>query len=468
MTEILSETETIRIEISPRGKRLRSPIIVEIPRATRPGEKALNKYIIDAFTKKMPSLLPLVFENESLMNRARFLLRHKTGSHATLYQDIYGVYRFTTTINETPDQLINRCRTPDGLQDPRETQKLVKQIDDFIGDLQAEGLAKSTINNYVKGVKALFRNNGLKLDLPFKMSKRVQYKDRAPTPEELQKVIDIADIREKVIVSILALTGMRIGSLVKLQYRHVMKDLEKSVTPIHLHLEANIVKGEYGDYDTFLSNEGIEFLKTYLEIRRKGTRKLSPEIITPETPLIRNKRNHMIKPISESQVHRVVNELYKQTGMIRKTTKKRYEVRPHSLRKYFKTQMTKLGTINSDYIEYMMGHVTDTYNDIESVGIEHLRDLYRNSGMSIRPQTKVDKLEMLKVLAETLGLNPNEVLIREAMVKPHRTIIDPTQRQDSDFRILSKTIRKTLIDELKSSRYLSLDSGSPGEIRTPV
>ena len=40
--------------------------------------------------------------------------------------------------------------------------------------------------------------------------------------------------------------------------------------------------------------------------------------------------------------------------MIRQSTAKRYEVRPHSLRKYFKTQLTKLGTIHSDYIEYMM------------------------------------------------------------------------------------------------------------------
>ena len=67
-----------------------------------------------------------------------------------------------------------------------------------------------------------------------------------------------------------------------------------------------------------------------------------------------------------------------------------------------------------------------------------------------------------------LGLDPNEVLSREAMFKPYRTIIDPDQRQESDFRILSKTIRKTLIDELKNSRYLSMDSGSPEEIRTLV
>ncbi|NVM47017.1 MAG: hypothetical protein HWN79_19120 [Candidatus Lokiarchaeota archaeon] len=67
-----------------------------------------------------------------------------------------------------------------------------------------------------------------------------------------------------------------------------------------------------------------------------------------------------------------------------------------------------------------------------------------------------------------LGLDPNEVLSREAMIKPHRTIIDPMQRQEQDFTILSKTIRKTLFDELRSSRYLSMEQGSPGEIRTPV
>ena len=81
-----------------------------------------------------------------------------------------------------------------------------------------------------------------------------------------------------------------------------------------------------------------------------------------------------------------------------------------------------------------------------------------------RAKIKLNKIETLKGVILALGLDPNEVLSREAMVKPHRTIIDPTQRQDSDFRILSKTIRKTLIDELKNSRYLSLDSGSPEPI----
>jgi len=43
-----------------------------------------------------------------------------------------------------------------------------------------------------------------------------------------------------------------------------------------------------------------------------------------------------------------------------------------------------------------MGHVTDTYNNMMSVGVEYLRNLYANSGLGIKPKTKLNKIEMLK------------------------------------------------------------------------
>jgi hypothetical protein len=61
----------------------------------------------------------------------------------------------------------------------------------------------------------------------------------------------MADMREKLIVSLLALSRVRIGTLVKLQYRHVKKDLENGIVPVHMHIEAEITKGKYHDYDTF-------------------------------------------------------------------------------------------------------------------------------------------------------------------------------------------------------------------------
>ncbi|MCL7390270.1 MAG: hypothetical protein LZ173_10150 [Thaumarchaeota archaeon] len=85
------------------------------------------------------------------------------------------------------------------------------------------------------------------------------YHDRAPTPEELRKLLEIADLRGKVIVSMLALGGFRVA---KLKYRHVKHDLERGIVPVHIHVEASITKGKHYDYDTFIGAEAVEYLKT--------------------------------------------------------------------------------------------------------------------------------------------------------------------------------------------------------------
>lgn len=181
----------------------------------------------------MPVLVGFTLMNRSCRELAKHLLRHNSGSTATLYQYIYGVHRFSRWINRNPDQLIAECKTSDGLTDQRQLQIHIQSLDDFVGDLQAEGLAPGTISNHVKGVKALYRVNSLKLELPYRLSKRVIYSDRSPRPEELQRLIDLAGLRDKVILALLALGGFRQGTLVKLRYRHVADDLERGIVPLH-------------------------------------------------------------------------------------------------------------------------------------------------------------------------------------------------------------------------------------------
>lgn len=130
--------------------------------------------------------------------------------------------------------------------------------------------------------------------------------------------------------------------------------------------------------------------------------------------------------MSEAGISTLVHDLLFKAGVIVKGEAKRYPVRPHSLRKYFKTQLEHLRTIPTEYIEYMMGHTISTYN---SVDVEHLRSLYSSSGLSIRPKTEFSKLERLKMFAESLGLNPDEVLTRDALSMPHRTVIEPEARK---------------------------------------
>jgi hypothetical protein len=93
-----------------------------------------------------------------------------------------------------------------------------------------------------------------------------------------------------------------------------------------------------------------------------------------------------------------------------------YDLRVHSLRKYFKTQMLALG-LQPDYVDYMMGHTIDTYHDIQSIGIDKLRNVYAAAGLSIRPKTQVSKVEALKEIIRAWGMNPEQVLARDALAE---------------------------------------------------
>ena len=117
------------------------------------------------------------------------------------------------------------------------------------------------------------------------------------------------------------------------------------------------------------------------------------------------------------------------------------------MRKYFKTQLTALGTIPIEYIEYMMGHVISIYNDVKMKGVEFLRSLYAQSGLSIKPKTKASKIDQLKTMIEAWGMNPNEILSREALTKPHRTMMEPEKTQ---IDILNQALKQTIIKELTS------------------
>jgi integrase len=282
-----------------------------------------------------------------------------------------------------------------------------RALDDYIDDLQSEEYSPGHISNCVKAVKTLFRINGLNLCLPYKLHKYVVTKDRAPTPEELSRLIDIADIRGKLIVATLAQAGFRIGTLCKLRYRHIKEDLERNIIPIHIHVEAKITKGKYHDYDTFLGKEAVDYLRAYLDARKAGglPNKIPAENLQDESPLIRNEHSRYVAPVSSGQVYNILHRLMAQAGFLGSKVGKRYTVRPHSIRKFFRTQMAALG-VQTDYIEYMMGHTISAYHDIEMKGIEFLRAEYAKSGLTIKPRAETNKMAIVRDFLKTMGLKP--------------------------------------------------------------
>lgn len=448
--EVKNGMVKLKLIKSPKGKSYKHPIETWLPLNLNRGEEALYRTVWEALSPKSPSLIPIAFENATLMKMAKYLSRNRSGSKETISQYIYMNVRYAEWLQKKPDELIRNCFDVEGIPNQKQLQAEIQYLDDYVGDLQARKLAPKTVSDQVKSIKCFFMVHGLMLTLPYHLSSRRNTKDRAPTPEELQRIINLPGLRDRFIVSALALGGFREGTLAKLRYRHVKYDLERSIIPLHVHVEAEITKGQYGDYDTFLGAEAVLLLKAYLDQRRLGSPcgKIPPETIIDESPLIRDRRAKTPTAIDSKQIYRIIHNLYRQAGLLDNFRGRRYSLCAHSIRKFFRTQMTALN-VPVEYTEYMMGHILSTYHDIQMKGVEFLRNLYVASGLSIRQKTQVNKIDTLKEIIRAWGLNPEEILTRDALTQPHRTVISPTI-EENQTRILSNTLKDMLRDEIRS------------------
>jgi len=321
-------------------------------------------------------------------------------------------------------------------------------LDQYYEQLRAIQLAPKTVTTWVAIIKTFYRVNNIALPLTRRLGGKERCHDRAPTAEELQRIVDMADLRGKVIVTMQALGGFREGTLSQLEYRHIKHDFERGVTPIHVHVEEEITKGKYHDYDTFLGKEAADYLRAYLSERQKGSTcgKIPPETITDNSPLIRDKHSPTPRPVYPKRIYYEVHGLYRKAGLLSEKRYGRYDIRPHSIRKFFRTQLAALG-IDRDYIEYMMGHTISTYHDIQMKGVEFLRTIYASSGLSIRPKTQQSKIDALKEIIRAWGMNPDEILTRQALTMPQRTILSTIHEQEQ-LKTLSSALKEMMKNEL--------------------
>lgn len=463
------EGNILKIELNRAGRRLRTPVLVPVDRILAVGQDGLVRYIFDSLLPERPRLIPFVLENRSLTELANYLLRFRSGSPKTLYLYTHLLEYFSRWVRRKPDEIIADVVDSGGSPDPKKTQVHSKALQDYVAHLQDRKLAPNRICNYIKAVKAFYRSNGVKIDLPYSLPRRPTSRYRAPSTEEIQQLLNIANLRESVIITMLTLGGFREGTLAKLRYRHVKHDLEAGIVPLHIHVEAEITKGKYNDYDTFLGPEAVEYLKLYIDIRRRGgpDGKMPAEEIMDESPLIRDSRSRIPKPIGEKQIYQLIHNLYFRAGLLKRSASGRYDLKVHSLRKFFKTQLTALG-VQPDYIDYMMGHTIDTYNDVRSKGVEFLRGIYAAANLSIRPKPEMSRLDQLKVFARGLGLDPERCIMEGSFAEPHRTFVsgDLEERQIALLNsAIKNAIRQEVLAEFRSFESQGIPGWSGGAAR---
>ena len=106
-------------------------------------------------------------------------------------------------------------------------------------------------------------------------------------------------------------------------------------------------------------------------------------------------------------------------------------------------------------------------------GIEFLHGIYTASGLSIKPKTRISKIDALKEIIRAWGINPEEILTKKALAEPHRTFISRREQEQTEIQELRYVLKRVIMKELrninpKNSINSHLENGSPGEIRTLV
>ena len=97
-----------------------------------------------------------------------------------------------------------------------------------------------------------------------------------------------------------------------------------------------------------------------------------------------------------------------------------------------------------------MGHTIDTYDDIQSLGIDKLRNIYSAAGLAIRPKMQVSKVDALKEIIRAWGENPEKYLTREAAAQG---AITEKQEDvaDQQLAVLRQQLKQIIKDEASTN-----------------
>ncbi|MGD8565357.1 MAG: hypothetical protein PVF96_03310 [Candidatus Bathyarchaeota archaeon] len=62
----------------------------------------------------------------------------------------------------------------------------------------------------------------------------------------------------------------------------------------------------------------------------------------------------------------------------------------------------------------------------------------------------------MRLIIEVWGLNPNEILTKETLSSPHRTLVDS---RDNEIQVLNQALKQAIFKELQQTRTGIFESG---------
>jgi hypothetical protein len=301
----------------------------------------------------------------------------------------------------------------------------------------------STIRNYVKAIKLFTEMNDILISwkritrgLP---RGRKAADDRAPTIEEIRKIVEYPDRRIKPIVYTMVSSGIRLGAWDYLRWGHVSPiyrngsngNSDDDIIAAKLIIYAE----EEEQYFSFISPEAYRALADWMNFREKCGEK-----ITADSWVMRNLWDNRVtkgkgwatipKKLKPSGVKALVENAIWTQGLRSKlpTGKRRHEFQAdHGFRKFFKTHAEQvMKPIN---VEVLMSHSTGVsdsyYKPVEKVLLED----YLKAVDLLTINT--DKVTLQKQVAELTEKSKEENYIIKGKLSDKEKEIQVLRQRDS-------------------------------------
>lgn len=238
--------------------------------------------------------------------------------------------------------------------------------------VERKEITAAPLKNFVKAIKLFCEMSDI--DVPWKKMTRGFPKvrryadDRAPTLDEINKIIEYPDRRIKAIVYTMVSSGIRLGAWDYLRWGDIKPIWNENKL---VAARMKVYAGDDEQYVTFLSPEAYNELSKWMDYRQK-----CGEEIDENSWVMRNiwntKMGHthgfitIPRRLKSSGIKRLMEDALWTQGIRKNLTggKKRHEFQAdHGFRKWFKTR-TEMSGMKSINIETLMGHslgISDSY-----------------------------------------------------------------------------------------------------------
>ena len=320
-------------------------------------------------------------------------------------------------------------------------------------------ITAATLSNFVKPLKLYCEISDVKI--PWKKivrglpRGREAANDRAPTVEEIRKLVEYPDRRIKPIVYTMASSGIRLGAFDYLQWKHIIpiSDDSKKIIAAKIIVYA----GDIEEYYSFVTQEAYNSLKDWMDFRASYGEKITGDswIFRDlwQTTNIKYGANFGLathpKKLKSGGIKRIIERALWEQGLRKplKNGNKRHEWKAaHGLRKFYKTRAEQvMKPIN---VEITMGH---------NIGLSACYYKPTEKELLEDYQKAVDKLTIneekrLKIKVGQLVEKEDKLTI---MRLKHEEELNQVRNQMDELKESTKEIKECIREFLKNPEKLA-------------